>query len=142
MSTTTDIPKASDQAAGASQPDRKRIAFRKLLSWLVVVLVVAFGIYWFKFRPTPVTAHAVATGEVRSEVMGTGTLEARVKTTISPRIQERLSTIIMTLILYTLTLDKIHDIALLKLMGARNTMIVGLILQQAQLLGRCLRSVL
>lgn len=74
--------------------------------------------------------------------MGTGTLEARVKTTISPRIQERLSTIIMTLILYTLTLDKIHDIALLKLMGARNTMIVGLILQQAQLLGRCLRSVL
>ena len=46
-----------------------------------------------------------------------------------------ISTIIMALILYTLTLDKIHDIALLKLMGARNSMIVGLIMQQALLLG-------
>ncbi len=46
-----------------------------------------------------------------------------------------ISTIIMALILYTLTLDKIHDIAMLKLMGARNTMIAGLILQQAILLG-------
>ncbi|HNQ90402.1 MAG TPA: ABC transporter permease [Verrucomicrobiota bacterium] len=46
-----------------------------------------------------------------------------------------ISTIIMALILYTLTLDKIHDIAMLKLMGARNRMIIGLILQQALLLG-------
>ena len=46
-----------------------------------------------------------------------------------------ISTIIMALILYTLTLDKIHDIAMLKLMGARNPMIAGLILQQALLLG-------
>lgn len=46
-----------------------------------------------------------------------------------------ISTIIMALIIYTLTLDKVHDIALLKLMGARNTMIIGLILQQALLLG-------
>jgi putative ABC transport system permease protein len=45
------------------------------------------------------------------------------------------STIIMALILYTLTLDKIHDIAVLKLMGARNGIIFGLILQQALLLG-------
>lgn len=45
------------------------------------------------------------------------------------------STIIMTLILYTLTLDKTHDIAMLKLMGARHRTIVGLIFQQALLLG-------
>jgi putative ABC transport system permease protein len=45
------------------------------------------------------------------------------------------SAIIMTLILYTLTLDKIHDIAMLKLMGARNRTVVALILQQALLLG-------
>jgi len=45
------------------------------------------------------------------------------------------STIIMALIIYTLTLDKTHDIAMLKLMGARNRVIVGLILQQALLLG-------
>ena len=45
------------------------------------------------------------------------------------------SAIIMALILYTLTLDKLHDIALLKLLGARNLVILGLILQQALLLG-------
>lgn len=45
------------------------------------------------------------------------------------------SAIIMSLILYTLTLDKIHDIAVLKLMGARNRVIVGMIMQQAILLG-------
>ncbi len=46
-----------------------------------------------------------------------------------------ISTIIMALIIYTLTMDKIHDIAMLKLMGARNGVIVGLILQQALLIG-------
>ena len=45
------------------------------------------------------------------------------------------SAIIMALILYTLTLDKLHDIAMLKLIGARNSVILGLILQQALLLG-------
>jgi putative ABC transport system permease protein len=46
-----------------------------------------------------------------------------------------ISAIIMALVIYTMTLDKVHDIALLKLMGARNRVIVGLILQQALLLG-------
>jgi len=48
-----------------------------------------------------------------------------------------ISTIIIALIIYTLTLDKIRDIALLKLIGARNTVIGGLILQQALLMGAC-----
>jgi putative ABC transport system permease protein len=46
-----------------------------------------------------------------------------------------ISAIVMALILYTLTLEKIHDIALLKLIGARNRVILGMILQQALLLG-------
>jgi putative ABC transport system permease protein len=46
-----------------------------------------------------------------------------------------ISTIIMALIIYTLTLDKIHDIAMLKLMGARNRVIIALILQQSLLIG-------
>jgi putative ABC transport system permease protein len=46
-----------------------------------------------------------------------------------------ISTIIMALIIYTLTLDKLHDIAMLKLIGARNGIIAGLILQQALLIG-------
>jgi RND family efflux transporter MFP subunit len=43
-----------------------------------------------KFAPAPVLIHEVKSSPIVAEVMGTGTLEARVKTTISPRIQERL----------------------------------------------------
>ncbi len=46
-----------------------------------------------------------------------------------------IAAIIMALILYTLTLDKLHSIALLKLIGAPNRVILGLILQQALVLG-------
>jgi putative ABC transport system permease protein len=46
-----------------------------------------------------------------------------------------IAAIIMALILYMLTLDKIHAIALLKLIGAPNRVILGMILQQALLLG-------
>ena len=73
----------------------KRIPLRKLLPWLVVAVVVAFAVYRLKFSPMPVTVHTIATGEVHGEVMGTGTLEARVKTTISPRIQERLAEVLV-----------------------------------------------
>jgi putative ABC transport system permease protein len=46
-----------------------------------------------------------------------------------------IAAVIMALILYTLTLDKLHSIALLKLIGAPNRVILGLILQQAIVLG-------
>lgn len=46
-----------------------------------------------------------------------------------------IAAIIMALILYTLTLDKIQSIALLKLIGAPNTVILGMIVQQALVLG-------
>ncbi|MFV2068361.1 MAG: ABC transporter permease, partial [Pirellulales bacterium] len=45
------------------------------------------------------------------------------------------ATVIMSLIIYTLTLDKLHSIALLKLIGAPNRVILVLILQQALVLG-------
>ncbi len=46
-----------------------------------------------------------------------------------------ISTVIIALIIYTLTLDKVRDIALLKLIGARNHVIGGLILQQSLIMG-------
>lgn len=46
-----------------------------------------------------------------------------------------ISALVMALILYTLTLDKIHDIAMLKLIGARDRLILGLVLQEAFMLG-------
>jgi putative ABC transport system permease protein len=45
------------------------------------------------------------------------------------------STVVMTLILYTLTLDKLHSIAMLKLIGARNSVIIGMIMQQSLAIG-------
>ena len=68
---------------------------RKYGKWLLLLVVVVVAGYRLKFSPTPVTTHTVATGEVRGEVMGTGTLEARIKTTISPRIQERLAEVLV-----------------------------------------------
>lgn len=46
-----------------------------------------------------------------------------------------ISAVIMALIIYTLTLDKLHPIALLKLIGAPNHTIVGLILEQSLIMG-------
>lgn len=46
-----------------------------------------------------------------------------------------IAAVIMALILYTLTLDKLHSIALLKLLGAPDRTILGMLLQQALALG-------
>jgi HlyD family secretion protein len=68
---------------------------RKNWKWLVLLAVVATVILRIKLAATPVELHAVAKTAVVAEVMGTGTLEARIKTTISPRIQERLSELLV-----------------------------------------------
>lgn len=68
----------------------KRISIRSLFTWLIAAALAGIVIYKFKFAPVLVVAHTVARGELVAEVVGTGTLEARIKTTISARIQERL----------------------------------------------------
>lgn len=56
-----------------------------------VAAVAAIGavVYWVRFSPVAVRQHQVARGELRAEVMGTGTLEARVKASITPKISGR-----------------------------------------------------
>lgn len=73
----------------------KRLSTRSILWSIISIIVLLFAVYWLKFKPIPVMAHTVANGELRGEIMGTGTLEARVKTTISPRIQERLAEVLV-----------------------------------------------
>lgn len=68
---------------------------RRLAPWLVIGASAAFLIYRARFSPVPVIAHVVAVSAIRGEVMGTGTLEARVKTVISPRLQERLAEVLV-----------------------------------------------
>ena len=62
----------------------------KWLKVLAVVLVLAGILYWLRFRPVPVQAYRVTKGDIVAEVMGTGTLEARVQTTVSSKIAGRI----------------------------------------------------
>lgn len=60
---------------------------------IAAVAVIGAVVYWFRFAPIPVRQHLVARGELRAEVLGTGTLEARVKASISPKISGRIRSI-------------------------------------------------
>ncbi len=64
---------------------------------IAAALVVVAGLVFYKLKlaPDAVAAHTVARGMIVGEVMGTGTLEARVKTTMSARIQERLAQVLV-----------------------------------------------
>lgn len=68
---------------------------RKSAKWILLAAIMAFVIYRMKFSPVRVVGYQVKTGPIIAEVMGTGTLEARIKTTISPRIQERLAEVLV-----------------------------------------------
>ncbi|WP_437193367.1 efflux RND transporter periplasmic adaptor subunit [Planctomicrobium sp. SH527] len=58
----------------------------------MAVLLIAGGIvYQLRLAPVPVESISAVRQTIVSEVMGTGTLEARVSTTISPKIAGRIS---------------------------------------------------
>ncbi len=68
------------------------------IRWLkrvAVVAVIAVAALYLKLKPRPAEVYTVDRGELVFEVMGTGTLEARVKTAVSPRIQERLDAVLV-----------------------------------------------
>ncbi len=68
---------------------------KTVAKWIVPVAIVVFLLWRMKFAPTLAISHEVQSAPIVAEVMGTGTLEARVKTTISPRIQERLAEVLV-----------------------------------------------
>ncbi len=57
----------------------------------LVLALIGAAVWWFKFAPVAIEKYPVASGEVVAEVMGTGTLEAHVKATISTKIPGRLA---------------------------------------------------
>ncbi len=61
----------------------------------LVVALIGGIVYWLRFAPVPVVEHKVERGEIVAEVMGTGTLEAHFKSTISPRISGRLQEVLV-----------------------------------------------
>lgn len=64
-----------------------------LLKLIAVAAVIAGAVYWFRFSPVPVLSHQLQRGTVVDEVMGTGTLEARVSATVSPKISGRIESV-------------------------------------------------
>ena len=58
--------------------------------WILIAILVMAGFYWLRIRPIPVKGYQVAQGEIVAEVMGTGTLEAKVQTIVSTKIPGRI----------------------------------------------------
>lgn len=68
------------------------------LRWLKILLPLAALAALAAFlllKPVPVAVHEAAPGTVLTEVMGTGTLAARVKVTLSPKVQGRLAEVLV-----------------------------------------------
>ena len=59
--------------------------------WVLVFVLAAAAVYWLRFRPVAVTGFAARQGEIVAEVMGTGTLEAKVQTVVSAKIPGRIA---------------------------------------------------
>ena len=68
---------------------------RRLLPWLLVAGIAGFAVYKLKVKPAEVVVPNVTSNINADEVMGIGTLEARVKTMVSARIQERLTEVLV-----------------------------------------------
>jgi putative ABC transport system permease protein len=81
--------------------------------------------------------HLAAMTQVEQETILTRSVvdKARQQIGLFTTVLLSVSTVIIALIIYTMTMDKIREIATLKLIGAPDRRIVGLIVQQALALG-------
>lgn len=85
------IPPADAPASGSSAPSPTWWQRHAQQVWLTVrlafgVTAIAAAAWWFLLTPVAVESHTVTTGTVDVEVLGTGTLEARVSATIGPKV--------------------------------------------------------
>ncbi len=65
-----------------------------LWKWIALAIAIGAAVFWFRFKPVSVDFHKVELGSVTQEVMGTGTLEARVSATIGPKISGRVAAVL------------------------------------------------
>jgi HlyD family secretion protein len=67
------------------------------ISWQIVLLALIAGavVYVVHFRPVAVTAFTVETATVDADVLGTGTLEAKTRTTVSTKVAGRIATLLV-----------------------------------------------
>ncbi len=95
MAKISRIMAISMESQTVSNKGRKRLVRRlwRGLKALILLGVIATVVYWMRFSPVAVTEHRIQRGEIVAEVMGTGTLEARVKSSISAKISGRVKEI-------------------------------------------------
>ncbi len=74
----------------ASEPSILRRSIPAIIKLAVLTAVIGVAIYWLRFSPVSVAAVDVVEGSIVAEVMGTGTLEAKQKAIVSPKISGRL----------------------------------------------------
>ena len=67
----------------------------RALKYPLLLAIFVGVVVYIRSRPIPVECHAVDTGPVVHSVMGTGTLEARIRTTISPKISGRIAEVLV-----------------------------------------------
>jgi HlyD family secretion protein len=84
----------SDEQLGRQRRSIWRGWARNVWKLLVLLLVAAVALYWFMLSPLPVAEHQLERGQIVADVMGTGTLEPRVKATISPKISGRIKEVL------------------------------------------------
>jgi HlyD family secretion protein len=89
----TDVPLRVEPASVEHRQRLLRRYWRQVAKVLIVVSAAGAGVYWMAFSPVTVHPYCIERGTIVAEVMGTGTLEARVKSTISPKISGRIEEI-------------------------------------------------
>jgi HlyD family secretion protein len=87
---------------GQDRESRWTAFFERLREWLkrlvlALLFLGAFALLYYRYvlAPTTVVSHEITTGELVSDVMGTGTLEARVKVTVSTKIAGRIEDVLV-----------------------------------------------
>lgn len=108
----TALPKGEERRGPESKGDKGRpreregtaasrvglFALRALkVGWKLALVLAIIGlvVYRVRFAPVPVAAHRAKHGRIVAEVMGTGTLEARVGANISSRISGRVGQVLV-----------------------------------------------
>ena len=68
---------------------------KKYYKLTILVVIFLAAIYWFKFAPVHVNKFQIKNGEIIEQVMGTGTLDAKIKMIISSKISGRIEQIMV-----------------------------------------------
>ncbi len=78
-----------------SESARSSRRIQSIATYALLIAVAGAAIWWIRARPVLVVAEQIEKGTIVAEVMGTGTLEARVEATVSPKIQGRLMEVLV-----------------------------------------------